>query len=77
MIRGQTESSVKFVGLIGSEMKYVNGKWEIRNSFTNEVLAYINGTSQIPLGMNQWHFPLSKCSDEGKNYRTLNFLQIC
>ena len=73
MIRGQTESSVKFVGLIGSEMKYVNGRWEIRDSFTNEVFAYMNGTSQIPFGMNPWHFPLSNCSDEGKNYRTLIF----
>ena len=39
-----TESNVEFVGLIGSEMKYANGKWEIRDSFTNEVLADMNGT---------------------------------
>ena len=73
MIRGQTESSVKFVGLIGSEIKYGNGGWEITDSFTNEVLAYMNGPSQIPLGKNQWYFPISKCSDEGKDYRTLIF----
>ena len=73
MIRGHTESSVKFVGIIGSEMKYANGRWEITDSFTNEILAYMNGTSQIPLGKNQWHFPQSKCSDEGKDYRTLIF----
>ena len=54
-------------------MKYENGTWEIVDTFTNEVLAYTNGTSHIPIGMNQWHFPQSKCSDEGKDYRTLSF----
>ena len=56
-------------------MKYstVDMRWEVVDSFSNEVLAYMNGTSQIPLGKNQWHFPLSKCSDEGKDYRTLSF----
>ena len=73
MIRGTTDSSVEFVGLIGSRMKYADGKWEIRDSFSKEILAQMNGTSQMPLGMNQWHFPQSKCSDEGKDYRTLSF----
>ena len=54
-------------------MKYANGRWEITDSFTKEILAYMNGTSQIPFGLNQWHFPLSKCSDKGKDYRTLSF----
>ena len=54
-------------------MKYANGRWEITDSFTKEILAYMNGTSKIPFGLNQWHFPLSKCSDKGKDYRTLSF----
>ena len=56
-------------------MKYstVIKRWELVDSFSKEVLAYMNGTSQIPFGMNPWHFPVSKCSDEGKNYRTLIF----
>ena len=71
--KSPTESDVAFVGLIGSEMKYSTGRWEILDSFTNEILAYMNGISQIPLGKNQWHFPLSNCSDKGKDYRTLIF----
>ena len=73
MISGPTKSNVEFVGLIGSRMKYANGKWEITDTVTNEVLAFMNGTSQIPLGKNPWYFPQSKCSDEGKDYRTLTF----
>ena len=73
MMSGPTKSNGEFIGLIGSGMKYANGRWEITDSFTNDVLAYMNGTSQIPFGLNQWHFPLSKCSDKGKDYRTLSF----
>ena len=73
--KGPTESDIVFVGLIGSEMKYstVNKRWEIVDSFSKEVLGFVNGTTQIPIGMNQWHFPQSRCTDEGKDYRTLTF----
>ena len=33
------------------------------------------GTSKLPIGNNQWYFTQSNCSDEGKEYRTLNLLQ--
>ena len=66
---------VEFFGFSGSEIKYsiINKRWEIFDTFSKEILAYKNGTSEIPIGINKWIFIKSKCADSGEIYRTLNF----
>ena len=51
-------------------------RWEIVHSVSNKTLAFTKtGTSKLPIGNNRWYFTQSNCSDEGKEYRTLNLLQ--
>ena len=68
---------IDFTGFVGTELKYsTKGKrWEILSSYTKDILAFTNGTSEPPLGIRQWYFIKSECTDEGRKYRTLNFHQ--
>ena len=69
------DSNVEFIGYFSSKIRYSAEykRWEIVNTFSGEILAYMNGTSKIPFGFNHWYFPQSNCISEGKKFRTLNF----
>ena len=46
-------------------------KWTIYESSTNITLAYTK--KRYPVGSNKWYFINESCTDDGMDYRTLNF----
>ena len=68
-------SFVEFIGFVSSKIMYsATGKrWEINKTLDNKIVAYMNSTSNLPIGTHPWYFTKSNCTDEGKMYRTLNF----
>ena len=52
--------------------------WEERilsivNTITQDILAYSNNTQEYPLGTHPWYFTQENCTDQGHQYRMLNF----
>ena len=41
----------------------LNQRWEIVESFTNKTLAFMNESTSIPLGINNWYFTKSYCAN--------------
>ena len=46
-------------------------RWTIFDSLTNKTLAYTK--KLYPVGLAKWYFINESCSDDGMDYRTLNF----
>ena len=66
---------VEFIGFVSSKIVYsvTKRRWEIIKTFENKILAYMNSTSNLPIGTQPWYISESNCTDPGKMYRTLNF----
>ena len=64
-----------FIGYVSSEIVYslTRNRWEILNSHSKDILAFMNETSKLPIGKHPWYFTHSNCVDDGKKYRTLDF----
>ena len=68
-------SFVEFIGFVSSKIMYsaTRKRWEIKKTLDNKIVAYMNSTSNLPIGTHPWYFTKSNCTDGGKMYRTLNF----
>ena len=63
------------LGFIQSKIVYSSEKsrWEVRSSVDDDtVLAFLNETSEFPLGVHHWFFLDTVCTDPGKSWRSLN-----
>ena len=69
-------NSDQFLGYTNSMMRYSveRSRWEIVSTInTTNVLAFMRTQSDFPLGLNDWYFLDSNCSDPGQEFRALHF----
>ena len=65
----------QLIGYIQTVMIYSKHqqRWEVRSSVDEtKILAFLNETSEFPLGVHQWYFLDTNCTDPGKPWRSLN-----
>ena len=65
----------QLIGYIQSVMIYSKDqqRWEVRSSVNaSQILAFLNQTSEFPLGVHQWYFLDTNCTDPGQPWRSLN-----
>ena len=60
-----------FMGNMHSKITWSNTRWEIQRLSDSRPIAFMNETTNYPLGVHNWYFENSECYDEGKNWRKL------
>ena len=70
-----SNTDIEFIGFVSTNIVYSSKRqrWELMNYMTKNVIAYMNETSDYPIGSHSWYFTQSSCVDDGENYRKLNF----
>ena len=71
-----TERFDYFLGYTSSRLVFSedNSRWEIvNNTNTSQLLAFMESGVRFPLGLHQWYFLASNCTDPGTENRSLNF----
>ena len=63
-------NSSYFLGFINSSLTRdpATRQWQIVNTFSNSLIAVMEGRDSFPLGTNRWYF-LTNCTDPGSPYR--------
>ena len=62
-------------GYISSVLSFSTGRarWEVSTTTDRTLLAFMNETEDFPLGVHPWYFLDSHCTDQGEDFRNLNF----